>query len=124
MNDNKKLSDTELTVMQIIWDKNEPVSRSVIEKELCLDRQLAPSTILTFLTRLCDKGFLSVSHKGRSNLYSPLISRQEYQNSENKSFINRLYKGSMSAFATALCDSDISRDDLEELKRLLEENLL
>lgn len=120
----KSLSDSELEVMQIIWDNEPPVSRSVIEKELCKDRSLAPSTIITFLTRLCEKGFLTVAKRGRTNLYSPTLSKKEYLAEENQSFIKRVYGGSISAFAASLCDSGISKSDLEELRKLLEENAL
>lgn len=122
MNEIKSLSDTELQIMQFIWEMTPPVSRSDIEERLLSDRSLAPSTIITFLSRMCDKGLLSVEHKGRTNYYSPLISKQEYLANENNSFLNRLYGGSFSAFAVSLCNSGISKEDLAELKRMLEEN--
>lgn len=122
MNEIKTLSDTELKIMQFIWAMEPPVSRSDIENRLCSDRSLAPSTIITFLSRMCEKGLLSVEHKGRTNYYSPLVSRQEYLANENRSFLNRLYGGSFSEFAVSLCNSGISKEDLAELKRMLEEN--
>lgn len=124
MNEIRTLSDTELKIMQFIWDMEPPVSRSDIENKLCEDRSLAPSTIITFLSRMCEKGLLSVEHKGRTNLYRPLVSKQEYLASENRSFLNRLYGGSFSEFAVSLCNSGISKDDLAELKRMLEDNNL
>lgn len=124
MSEFKTLSDTELKIMQFIWDMDPLVSRSDIEEKLCSDRNLAPSTIITFLTRLCDKGFLTVYRKGRTNYYSPIVSKQEYLASENNSFLNRLYGGSVSDFAVSLCNSGISKEDLDELKRMLEENSL
>lgn len=122
--DLKSLSDSELEVMRIVWRNTPPVSRSVIEKELCQDRSLAPSTIITFLTRLCEKGFLSIEKNGRTNLYTPLVSEKEYLAVENRSFLKRLYGGSMSAFAASLCDSGITKEDLDELRKMLEENTL
>lgn len=124
MNEIKALSDTELRIMQFIWDMEPPVSRIDIEDRLCEDRSLAPSTIITFLSRMCEKGLLSVEHKGRTNFYTPLVSKQEYQASENRSFLNRLYGGSFSEFAVSLCNSGISKDDLAELRRMLEDNNL
>lgn len=122
MNDIKTLSDTELKIMQFIWDMEPPVSRSDIEEKLCSDRNLAPSTIITFLSRMCEKGLLVAEHRGRTNYYTPLVSKQEYRANENRSFLNKLYGGSFSEFAVSLCNSGISKDDLAELKRMLEEN--
>ena len=78
MDNLKQLSESELKVMEIIWSNTPPVSRSDIEKELLKEKDLAPSTIITFLTRLCEKGALSLEKHGRTNLYTPLISRDEY----------------------------------------------
>ena len=76
--DIKRLPESELEIMQIIWKEQTPVSRAVIEHALNDIHPLAPTTILTLLTRLCEKGFLSLKKEGRSNLYEPLITEKEY----------------------------------------------
>ena len=113
----KRLPESELEIMQIIWDKTTPVSR-------IKTHPLAPTTILTLLTRLCEKGFLSLKKEGRTNLYEPLITEKEYLAAESRSFLDRLFHGSVAGFATALCDSGIKREELEELRRLLEKGEL
>ena len=118
------LPDGELEIMQIVWQSEPPVSRSVIEEALNRRRKLAPSTILTFLSRLCDRGFLSVTHRGRMNLYTPLISQKDYLAGESRRMLDRLYGGSLSAFAVSLSESGVSKEELTELRRLLEEGSL
>ena len=120
----RRLPDGELMIMQIVWDKEPPVARSAIEKELTGEKQLAPSTIITFLNRLCEKGFLSLERNGRTNFYTPLISRRAYLAQESRNILDRLYGGSLASFATALCDSGISREELEALRELLERGML
>ena len=120
----RRLPDGELMIMQIVWDKEPPVARSAIEKELTGEKQLAPSTIITFLNRLCEKGFLSLERNGRTNYYTPLISRRAYLAQESRNILDRLYGGSLASFATALCDSGISREELEALRELLERGML
>lgn len=124
MKNYQHLPDSELEVMQIIWKSTPPVSRSVIEKELCQEKALAPSTIITFLSRLCDKGFLSLEHQGRTNLYTPLIDQKDYLAGESRRFLDRVYGGSVSAFAASLCDSGLTAEDAEALRKLLEDNAL
>lgn len=116
----KRLPESELEIMQIIWKEEPPVSRMTVERELRKDHPLAPTTILTLLTRLCEKGFLLLKKEGRSNLYEPLITEREYLASESRSFLDRLFDGSVANFATALCDSGVKKEELEELRRLLE----
>ena len=120
----KRLPESELKIMQIIWREPTPVSRLTIEHALQKIHPLAPTTILTLLTRLCEKGFLSLKKEGRSNLYEPLITEREYLAVESRSFLNRLFHGSVANFATALCDSGIKKEELEELRELLEKGEL
>lgn len=121
MGEIKRLPESELEIMQIIWKKSAPVSRVDIEQALQETHPLAPTTILTLLTRLCEKGFLSLKKEGRSNLYEPLITEKEYLAAESRSFLDRVFHGSVASFATALCDSGVTKEELEELRRLLEE---
>lgn len=120
----KRLPDGELAIMQIVWDNTPPVARSTIEQALDGEKQLAPSTILTFLNRLCEKGFLSLERRGRTNYYTPLVSRRAYLAEESRSILDRLYGGSLANFATALCDSGVSREEIETLRELLERGTL
>ena len=124
MKNTSSLPDGELEIMQIVWQCEPPVSRSTIEEKLRGQKQLAPSTILTFLTRLCDRGFLRVDHLGRTNLYTPLISQKDYLAGESRRVLDRLYGGSISALAVSLCDSGVKKEEIEELRALLEKGEL
>ena len=118
------LPDGELEIMQIVWQSAPPVSRSDIQHALAERHRLAPSTILTFLSRLCGRGFLAVEQRGRTNLYTPLVSRKEYLARESRRVLDRLCGGSLSAFAVALSDGGVSPGELDGLRRLLEEGKL
>ena len=120
MSEFKRLPESELEIMQIVLLSTPPVSRSVVENELAVSHRLAPTTILTLLTRLCDKNFLAIEKKGRTNYYTPLVTEREYLASESRNILDRLYGGSLTTLATALCDSGISKEELKELHDLLE----
>ena len=124
MKASSSLPDGELEIMQIVWQCEPPVSRSIIEETLGRQKRLAPSTILTFLTRLCDRGFLRAERQGRANLYTPLVSRREYLAKESRRMLDRLYGGSLSAFAVSLCDSGVTKEEVEALRKMLEEDAL
>ena len=124
MKESYSLPDGELEIMQIVWQCEPPVSRSVIEEKLKIQKHLAPSTILTFLTRLCDRGFLSVERYGRMNLYTPLVSRRDYLAREGRRILDRLYRGSISSLAVSLCDGGVTREEIAALRQMLEEGTL
>lgn len=120
----KKLPDAELEVMQAIWESKEPVLRSDIDEILKDSHPMAPTTLLTLITRLENKGFIRIEKNGRFANYYALISKEDYLANESHRFIYQLFKGNMSVFANALCDSGLSKEDIEELRHLLVRNEL
>lgn len=119
----RRLPDSELEVMQALWELEEPICRAAVEEKLA-QRRLAVTTLLTLLTRLSDKGFVRIEKDGRRSRYMPLVSRKDYQAAQSRRFVQQVCGGSISAFASALCDSGLSREELDELRRLLEEDAL
>ena len=119
----RRLPEGEREIMLLLWELEPPVERHSIEQALG-ERHLAPSTILTYLTRLVEKGFLAVAKAGRSNAYTPLISRRDYLAAESRELLDRLYGGSLRSFAVSLCGGGIPKEELEELRRMLEEGEL
>ena len=120
----KKLPEAELEVMQVLWGLEVPAPRAAVEEAMARVRPMAQTTPLTLLSRLAGKGFVRVEKQGRSSVYTPLVSREDYQAQQSKRFVDRLFGGSMSAFASALNASGIPKEDLDELRRLLEEGRL
>ena len=120
----KKLPDTELEVMQAIWACKVPVSRADIDIILREKHPMALTTLLTLLTRLSEKGFIRIEKEGRSSKYYPLVSRQEYLAQQSNRFFQKLCGGSLSVFATALCDSGLTKEELAELRSLLDKEEL
>ena len=118
----RRLPDAELEVMQALWRCESPAARSDVEAQL--SRPLALTTLLTLLTRLGEKGFLRAEKEGRRCLYTPLISQSDYLAAQSRTFVQKVCGGSLPAFAAALCDSGLTREELEELRNLLERDAL
>lgn len=116
----KRLPDSELEIMMIIWDLNKPVTRTEIEVRLGEERKLSPTTILSFLSRLQEKGFLKVRKSGKNNVYLALIGRDDYMQAESRNILKRLYQNSAKNFLAALYDGDaLTREELEELEEYI-----
>ena len=110
-----RLSETELYIMRLFWQHGPMKSESLAV--LVAERSWKSTTLLTFLSRLAAKGILRVEKQGKSNLYSPLISEQEYLHQESKIFLDQMYGGSARDFLAAMVDSrGITKNDLAELK--------
>lgn len=118
----KKLPESELELMMIIWRADHPVTRTEIEAQLEEGRRIGPTTLLSFLSRLQEKGFVKVTRQGKSNLYQPLVTEKDYLKAESGNIFKKLYRNSVKNFMTALYEGDnLSDKDLEELQEFLDE---
>ena len=120
----RRLPDAELEVMQALWACEPPVSRADLEPILEKSHPMATTTLLTLLSRLEEKGFVMTEKVGRGKRYFPLVSQKDYLAAQSRRFVEKLCGGSISAFAAALCDSGLSKEELEELRGLLERGKL
>lgn len=122
MGDNiKKLPDSELEIMMIIWEAGGPVSSSYLMEKLQGEKSWAATTVLNFLARLAERGFLKVEKQGRINIYSPMIKEKDYIEAESRSFLEKLHKSSLKSFVAALYDGrTLSSEDAEELKSYID----
>jgi predicted transcriptional regulator len=118
----KRLPDSELEIMMIIWESKQPVSSTYIIEKLKGEKEWAHTTVLNFLSRLVDRGFLEASKQGRFNYYNTLISEKDYLQKESKTFLEKMHKNSLKSLVAALYDGDaISKEDLEELSNYVDE---
>ncbi len=116
----KRLPDSELEIMMIIWELNKPVTRAEIEAKMDKKRKLSATTILSFLSRLEDKGFLSMEKSGKNNVYIALIDREIYLQKETWNILKRLYDNSPKKFVEALYESgNLANAELEELENYI-----
>lgn len=118
----KNLGEAELEIMQVIWNSAAPVTSSYILKELQESRKWQLSTLMTSLTRLADKDFVVCDRSTGTNLYSALISENDYKATEGKHFLEKLYDNSIqNLVATLYSNKVIKKSDLEELRKFLDE---
>jgi predicted transcriptional regulator len=116
------MSEAEKEIMDIIWASGGPVTSSQVLDRLPAERDLKPTTVLTFLTRLTEKGLLSTTKRGKKNLYTPLVTRDEYKRFESRDFLANMHGGSIKSFVAALVEGeDISEEELDDLRRWLRE---
>ncbi|MFJ7732566.1 BlaI/MecI/CopY family transcriptional regulator [Lysinibacillus sp. NPDC097231] len=112
----QNLTDTEMEVMQVIWKMNKAVKSSEL-LDIFSEKGWKGQTIATFLSRLVDKGLLSVTReKGRINIYSPCLTFKEYKKKEAKSLLDTMYQGSVKTFLVTLYGDKVTDDELDELK--------
>lgn len=120
MKNKYKVTSAELEVLKVVW-KLEEATFNQISQELCKKTNWKRNTIQTLISRLVNKGTLIADKVNKkSYIYYANINEKDYKMSENLSFINRLYNGSLNLMlSTFIEDNQISNDDLTKLKDLL-----
>ncbi|MBR6500772.1 MAG: BlaI/MecI/CopY family transcriptional regulator [Firmicutes bacterium] len=112
-----ELHQAEYKFMEVIW-ANEPVNSTALVK-LC-DEQLGwkKSTTYTVLRKLCQRGIL----RNDDATVVAVAKREQVQKFESQQVVERSFGGSLPAFVNAfLSEKKLSREEAEELKKLIEE---
>lgn len=119
----QSLSESEMEIMQVIWETATPVTTAYL-LEVFAHKGWKGQTIATFLTRLADKGVLTVTRKGKANLYAPAISKEQYRQREAANVIDSMYHGSLQNFLTAFYGGkEISQHEYKELIQWLDQEV-
>ena len=120
MEEYRRLPESELDIMLAVWSGGEGVTAPQIHSGL--ERPLTASALHSYLKRLEEKGFLACEKRGKVNYYTPTVSQEEYQRSEGRSILRKLYGGSLSRFAAALYDGErVAPEEVAALQALLDQ---
>ena len=108
--------------MKAIWDNTPPMSTNDVMKVVSQEKNWNIPTLLTLLSRLIDRGFLTSEKRGRERIYYPQVEREEYMEYETKNFLKKLHKNSFMSLVNTLYDNnDLTEQDIDELSHWLEE---
>ncbi|MBU3810245.1 MAG: BlaI/MecI/CopY family transcriptional regulator [Candidatus Niameybacter stercoravium] len=124
MNKLPTISEAEYEVMKIIW-AHAPISTTEVVERLLETSTWTPKTIQSLLARLVKKGALEYEKNSRVFVYTPLVKEEEYLEKESVTFLNRFYNGALNSMVVNFLKHDkLTKDDIEELKKILDERLI
>jgi BlaI family penicillinase repressor len=116
-----RITEAEWEVMAVVWDRA-PVAASTVVEVLEDRKQWTLATVRTLLRRLVNKGALQQQTEGKRYIYTPLISMVECARRESESFLDRvLGRAPSEAILHLVKRADLTRADIEELRRILRE---
>lgn len=119
--DDKVISPAELKVLDVLWE-NSPLSASQIVEALTCVESWHSRTIKSLINRLLKKKAIGYQQDGNRYLYYPLLNKNEYLKSTSQSFIHRIFGGKISPLVAHFVSQEkISKEDIQELRAILEE---
>lgn len=115
------ITDSELEIMQVLWNNGDSTLTEIVA-ELDKTKKRNKNTVKTLLYRLVDKeAVVSEKSSGQGFLYSTTITEKEYLKTANKSFLKKLYEGSVQKLLLNFVeDKTISKEELKKLVDMLE----
>ncbi|MDB5198663.1 MAG: BlaI/MecI/CopY family transcriptional regulator [Chitinophagaceae bacterium] len=115
-----KPTESELEILQILWDKENATVREVHE-ELSKNKDSGYTTTLKLLQIMFEKGLVTRDDSNKTHIYQPAVTRQKTQKQFLDKMINTLFAGSSTQLVLqALGNQKASKDELDEIQKYLD----
>ncbi len=114
------ISEAESRVMDVLWQRAPQTSGEIVAI-LAEPTGWHEKTIRTLLNRLLGKGAISASKDGRRYLYSPRLRREDWQQLESRSLLDRVFGGKVAPLLAHFSQhEELTAKDLAELRKLID----
>ena len=113
-----KPTDSELEILQVLWDRGDSSVRGVFET---LDKKdVGYTTILKLMQIMHDKGMVDRDTSAKTHIYRAKLVKEEIQEKMLDKMIDAVYNGSTSRLVMqALGNERASKAELDEIKAFL-----
>jgi len=115
------LTDAELRLMDVIWQKRSASAADVLDA--LPDADLAYTTVLNTLRILETKGYLRHTKEGKAFVYHPVVERSEASRNAVQYLVSRFFGNSPGMLVSNLIEEEqLNKQDLLRLKQLMDES--
>lgn len=115
------LTQTEWAVLDCLWE-NAPQTLMQLVGKLKESMGWAKSTTTTMVHRMEEKGLIVSEQSGKAKEFYPNVDQKEATARETRSFLDRVYKGSVGLMMSAMAEKqELSQDEIAQLYTILKE---
>lgn len=116
------LSEAEWKILSMLWE-NDFLTITQLVAKLKPETKWSKSTVITLLKRMEEKHAVAYMQGERAKNYYALIKREDVAIPETKSFLKRLYNGSLGLMINSMIEQDaLSDKELNELYAILKKS--
>ena len=118
---NLKPTESELEILQILWEKGDCTVRDVHEI-LEQNKEAGYTTTLKLMQIMHEKGLVSRDTSAKTHIYKALLNQQKTEQQLVNKMIDNVFNGSAARLVMqALGNHTASRDELDSIKKYLDE---
>jgi predicted transcriptional regulator len=116
------LTNAEEQIMKLLWKLEKAFIRDILNE--FHDPKPAPTTVITLLKRMIDKGFVSYRQCGNSREYYALVTKSDYFSDHINGLIKDFFNNSTAQFASFFTnETDMSPEELKELRDIVDNKI-
>lgn len=117
-----ELGEAELAVLRVLWDHGPQTVREVMQHLHERGRKVAYTTVLTFLTRLEQKGIALSDKKDLAYVYRARTSRERVTRTRVDALLEQLFDGAAGPVVMHLIENDrLTPTEIAALRKLIEQ---
>jgi len=117
-----QLSKSEEQLMQYLWKLEKAFMKDLLDAYP--EPKPATTTVATLLKRMIDKKFVAYNLDGKSREYYPLVKKKDYFSKHVNGLIKNFFNDSATQFASFFTkETDLSKEELEDLKTLIDNEI-
>lgn len=114
-----KLSASEWKIMTMLWEK-EPITIMQLTAALKEETGWTKNTVITLLKRMEKENAVRYDQGPTAKKFYSIIKREDVAVTESKSFLKRIYRGSIGMMVNSLIEQDaLSKEEIDELYGIL-----
>jgi BlaI family transcriptional regulator, penicillinase repressor len=116
-----QLGRMQFRIMQVLWDRGRASARDVTDS-LNEAEAVAHSTVQTLLRQLEAKGAVGHEPEGRTFVFFATLKEDKVKRTATRDLLERVFGGNVGSLVAHLIkDERLSRTELEELRRMLDQ---
>ncbi len=123
MTTNKKVTEAEYKVLEVLWAAKQAMSVKQIMAELEKKGTIwANRTVLVFLNNLEKKKAVGKLKEKITFYYYPIVAKEDFVKEASKNFLEKYFSGSLTSFLSAFTknNNSVSKEELYQLQEWID----
>lgn len=119
----RELSACETLIMKVIWDAKDDIAVQdlIVQLKEQYGKDYARTTVVTFLGKMADKGFVSTHRRGKNAFVHAEREEDAYKSKLMSDETDFWYEGQIDQLVASACSKrKVSKEEIQRLRELLD----